>query len=991
MADTIEIVQGTATVVEIAGPTGPQGPSGSVGATGAQGPQGVPGTGLEVLTTQGDLLYQGASTGQRLAIGSTGQVLKVAGGIPAWGAVSASDVGLGTSDDVDFLTLTLGEDGPTEMSGGGITFPNGTAAAGWRSGLGLGSAAVENTTAFAAALHAADHEAGEVDEIQAMAALVTTEDVSLNGIYVPNANGTTSGGRLVYYKPGTRENTKLEYNVSLQGWYLIKNTVVQLSGQEEGATHPWTPQAWLDPRSPQSLPNGGTVTRAPLEILARRAADGTSNVAPATTSADGLLSSSDKTKLNGIAAGAEVNVQANWTEADSGSDAFILNKPSTFAPSAHSSSHASSGSDPLAPSDIGAQSIFATDSASASVSGVPLQLSSARAKTWTLENSHSNRDVYLPVTGIQTGDVAVLIGGGTVAYTLTVKVPAAGGAAIIDPENTPSGSPVVISAPGQQYRFIVTNPANFNPWRFVAVDSHTHTASAISDSTTAGRALITAADAAAQRTSLGLGTAATSATGDFAAASHSHGNINSSGQVGSVSGLPLVTTTAGAVTTLALGTANQVLRVNSGATAVEFADPAAAGVTSVTGTAPIVSSGGTTPAISVTVGTGANTVAAGNDSRITGAIQSTLVDAKGDLIVATAADTVARLPVGATNGHVLTVDSAEAGGMKWAAAAGGVSNVDSTLADVMSVSGSNLVADDGGTIDSSDPFIKWDDAAGKLVYANPLSRPTGAFYVGLAPTTTALGTNSVNIQSGRDNAAHLAKDGSSVCVGYGARSTSSSAAAVGHNSSSGNSSTALGASATAGNDSVALGASASAGNLGIAIGRSADASSSSGGVAIGYLTAATGVYSVGIGYDQDVSLRGAFSVRPFNAVYWGGTTTDATANVELNLDATATNRMTIAASTAVIADIYVIARRTDNTKFLAARRWVAIRRDGSNNTALIGAVQTIGTDQSEGSPTWTFTIDADDTASVESLRVRVTGAVAENVNWRVSAIYRVVA
>ena len=45
----------------------------------------------------------------------------------------------------------------------------------------------------------------------------------------------------------------------------------------------------------------------------------------------------------------------------------------------------------------------------------------------------------------------------------------------------------------------------------------------------------------------------------------------------------------------------------------------AGGVTSVTGTAPILSSGGTTPAISVTVGTGANTVAAGNDSRLSDA------------------------------------------------------------------------------------------------------------------------------------------------------------------------------------------------------------------------------------------------------------------------------------------------------------------------------------------------------------------------------------
>jgi hypothetical protein len=52
------------------------------------------------------------------------------------------------------------------------------------------------------------------------------------------------------------------------------------------------------------------------------------------------------------------------------------------------------------------------------------------------------------------------------------------------------------------------------------------------------------------------------------------------------------------------------------------------------------------------------------------AIQNAIVDAKGDLITATAADTPARLAVG-TNGQVLTADSTTATGLKWAAASSG--------------------------------------------------------------------------------------------------------------------------------------------------------------------------------------------------------------------------------------------------------------------------------------------------------------------------------
>lgn len=60
------------------------------------------------------------------------------------------------------------------------------------------------------------------------------------------------------------------------------------------------------------------------------------------------------------------------------------------------------------------------------------------------------------------------------------------------------------------------------------------------------------------------------------------------------------------------------------------------------------------------------------DSKIgsASAISPTLIDAKGDLIVGSAADTAARLAVG-TNNHVLTADSSATNGVKWAAVASG--------------------------------------------------------------------------------------------------------------------------------------------------------------------------------------------------------------------------------------------------------------------------------------------------------------------------------
>lgn len=82
-----------------------------------------------------------------------------------------------------------------------------------------------------------------------------------------------------------------------------------------------------------------------------------------------------------------------------------------------------------------------------------------------------------------------------------------------------------------------------------------------------------------------------------------------------------------------------------------------------------VASGATGDIEGVTAGTGISGGGTSGTVTITNSM-ATAIDAKGDLIVGTGADTFSRLAVG-TNGHTLVADSAEATGLKWAAPAGG--------------------------------------------------------------------------------------------------------------------------------------------------------------------------------------------------------------------------------------------------------------------------------------------------------------------------------
>ena len=63
-------------------------------------------------------------------------------------------------------------------------------------------------------------------------------------------------------------------------------------------------------------------------------------------------------------------------------------------------------------------------------------------------------------------------------------------------------------------------------------------------------------------------------------------------------------------------------------------------------------------------GTTSGTYAEGNDGRITGAVQSSIVTAKGDLLAGTGNGQVGRLASGA-NGYILTADNTQSTGLAW--------------------------------------------------------------------------------------------------------------------------------------------------------------------------------------------------------------------------------------------------------------------------------------------------------------------------------------
>jgi len=127
-----------------------------------------------------------------------------------------------------------------------------------------------------------------------------------------------------------------------------------------------------------------------------------------------------------------------------------------------------------------------------------------------------------------------------------------------------------------------------------------------------------------------------------------------------------------------------------------------------------------------------------------GVVQNDIVDAKGDIIAATAADAVSRLAVGSNN-HVLTADSSEATGLKWAAAP---TPTDITVADTTDTTCSVALFESatGDLAPKTDAGATYNAGTGTLTataFAGPLTGNVTGNASGTAATVTGAAQSAI--------------------------------------------------------------------------------------------------------------------------------------------------------------------------------------------------------------------------------------------------------
>jgi hypothetical protein len=290
----------------------------------------------------------------------------------------------------------------------------------------------------------------------------------------------------------------------------------------------------------------------------------------------------------------------------------------------------------------------------------------------------------------------------------------------------------------------------------------------------------------------------------------------------------------------------------------------------------------------------------------------------------------------------------------------------------------------------------------------------------------ARGQNAVDFQTLRATAAQVASGNYSFAAGYAGTASAAYAVAIGAtNTASGTASVALGAVNTAsgersfaagdsntasgsravaigqsctasGGNSIAMGATCTASNtVAVAMG-SGNTSAGYGSTSFGEGNAANASYTVATGNRTVCALPGQIAHANGRFAASGDAQISrvvvrcATANaspLNLTLDGAAlaaTNALSLPNNTAWAADVHIVARSATGAGHAYFVRRVLIKRDANAaSTALVGTVQTIGTDigSNAGAPPagWAVAITADTTNG--ALDIQATGAAATTIRW----------
>ena len=336
------------------------------------------------------------------------------------------------------------------------------------------------------------------------------------------------------------------------------------------------------------------------------------------------------------------------------------------------------------------------------------------------------------------------------------------------------------------------------------------------------------------------------------------------------------------------------------------------------------------------------------------------MSAVGDLIVGGTSGAATSLAAG-TSTYVLTSNGPGAA-PSWQAAGGGA---------VTGFTGSLNTSGINSTINVSRLLASGGSTNQDAAFS---PKGTGAVLAQLPDGTTAggnkRGTNSVDLQTSRSAATYVAQSSNSVIVGGANNTASATYAFVGagdSNVASGsyatvpggfqNTASGVNATVTGGRENVSSGLnSRCAGNGG-------NARSIQGADVFGMVAG---------------NQRANYGLQRYTT-----TATPATATVDYNATAVATNQLTLSNNMAISFTALVVAKRQSSTDSAHWKIEGAIVRGGSaGTTALVGTPTVTSLGAAAGASTWAVAATADTT--IGCLSFQVTGQASANINWTIA-------